>query len=105
MNLDSLLAILCAEQRETNRLLRAVLERGGSTSKALRHGDREALRRLLPVLAETFAGVRFGAWEVLDVAENDTGIEGRNVKLAIGTLDARALGRLFDRGADRDIKG
>jgi hypothetical protein len=95
---------IIAEQRETNRLLCALLDRGTSRP-ALRRGDMQALRRLLPVLGDQFAGVRFSCWEVTDAAEADAGIAGKNLKLALRGLDARALGRLFERAVNRNVNG
>lgn len=102
------LATLLAGQAEILAELAALREevRGLRVSRdrapTLRASDREALSRILPVLAGIFGPGRFAAWEVLDLAAG-RGADGANLRLVLGGRSAHDLGRLLARGAGADL--
>lgn len=97
-----------AEILEELRGIRAAVEALAPADVAaggpcLRRRDRDALARILPVLAGVFGGEPFATWEALDVAQNDKGSAGENLRLVLGKRSANELGRLLQRGSGHSV--
>ena len=60
----------------------------------LRQGDRQALERLLPVIAVQFPNCAFSVWELVDAAGRGT-VAGNDMRLAIGGASPQRLGMLL----------
>lgn len=77
------------------RAIRAALEdRDAAEPVPLRLADRQALERLLPVVAAQFPNCAFSVWELCDAAGNRT-VAGNDMRLAIGGLSPQRLGLLL----------
>ncbi|MBI3041561.1 MAG: hypothetical protein HYY78_01890 [Betaproteobacteria bacterium] len=97
-----LLALLIRIDAKLDRLLEAV-EGGRTPARSLRHEDRAAMAKILPVLSANFSG-SFGTWELIDAAMQPDAL-GANLRLVLGGRGARVLGKLFQRAQDQDVDG
>lgn len=100
--LDESLALL-RQIADELRLLRQLAEARQEPNGALRHHDRLALSKILPVIAAHFDG-QFSIWELIDAARMRD-LLGENLRLVLGTRTPQQLGKLFYRGAGHAVCG
>jgi hypothetical protein len=99
---DPLLLEVLTEVRALRREVAELRAERERPAASLRAADRDALRKILPVLAAVYGQGRFAAWEAVDAA-NLPGVAGANLRLVLDGRDARALGLLLARGAGADV--
>ncbi len=96
-----ILAVL-REIRDELHVLRELAE-AREPRGALRHHDRTAMQRILPVIAANFEGA-FSTWELIDAAKQSDML-GANLRLVLGNRAAQQTGKLFQRSAGHAIAG
>jgi len=95
------LGLLGAILRELQAIREAIESR--QPGRTLRHKDRAAMARILPVLAAHFPEP-FAVWELLDCAAAPDAL-GANLRLVLEGRTAQRIGKLFQRAADCEIDG
>ena len=106
---DEVIALLEQIREAQHRLaaevaaLREAVERGREPERPPKFQDRNAMAKILPVLADNFHGT-FGAWELIDCAEAKDAL-GADLRLVLGKLSTQQLGQLFQRTAGHDFGG
>jgi len=83
--------------------IRAVVDAQAKPAPRLSKRDRNAMTKMLPVLAAHFHG-DFQAWELIDRAKADD-VLAANLRIVIGKRSAQTLGILFARCQGHTLGG